>query len=100
LENKNKNAGSPVTFDFKTSVELFMLDNFSNILCFVKHRKKKLKLIKVTINKIKEHLDALQIIKNFRYLKHIGEKADGPLYEPKQVVSLETLEESVCECFK
>ena len=51
-----------INFSFKTSVELFMLNNLSHACFCIKHRKKKMKLIDSTNNKVKEHLDTLNLI--------------------------------------
>ena len=74
-----------------------MLNNFSYLCCFVKDREKKKKLIQITINKVNEYLDALNIIKSIRYLEHVGDKTHTPFYEPKQFVSLNQKEDNVKE---
>ena len=72
-----------ISFDFKTSVELFLLNNFSHLCFCIKHRKKKMKMIDITKMKVKENLDALQLMKSLRYLNQVGQKSKTPFFEPK-----------------
>ena len=45
-------------------------------------------MIETTQNKVKEHLDALSLIKNMRYLAQIGQITKTPFFEPKQKMFL------------
>jgi hypothetical protein len=43
----------------------------------------------MTNNKFREHLDALHLIKNLRFLKQIGHRTKIQFFEPKQRVFLD-----------
>jgi hypothetical protein len=75
---ETKNDFVDISFDFKTSVELFMLTNFSYLCCFIKNRDKKMKMIHHTNSQVRKHLDSIDIIKKSRYLFKFQERADTP----------------------
>ena len=63
---KNKAETVDINFSFKTSVELFILNNFSCLSCCIKEKAKKQKIIDMTNAKIKTELDVLSLIKRTR----------------------------------
>ena len=63
-----------IIFSFKTSVELFILNNISFLSCCINEKAKKQKIIDMTNAKIKTELDVLSIIKRTRYLNMIEDK--------------------------